>query len=97
VQPEHRVPERLRGILKKLALRQSGNTTLRVVNIAFRDASALQQRGYRDFALAKDGNRLPGGEPRRAGKSCRLISLVIVQRELRGTASRFMADLLSRV
>jgi hypothetical protein len=66
VQPEYIIPERLGRVLKKLALRQSGDATLTVVNIAFRDANALQQRGYRDVVLAKDGNRLPSGEPRRA-------------------------------
>jgi hypothetical protein len=29
------IPERLPGVLKKLALRQSGDATLTVVNIAF--------------------------------------------------------------
>ena len=66
VQPEFIVPERLRRVLKKLALRQSGDATMTVVDIAFRNAGAIQQRGYRDVALAKDGNRLPSGEPRRA-------------------------------
>lgn len=39
---------------------------LTVVNIVFRDANALQQKGDRDFVLVKGGNSLPSGKPRRA-------------------------------
>ena len=35
VQPEDMVPERLPRVLKKLALRQSGDATMTVVDIAF--------------------------------------------------------------
>ena len=66
VQPEHVIPERLRRVLKKLALRQSGDAMATTVNIAFRDAGAIQQRGYRNLAFAKDGDRLPSGEARGA-------------------------------
>jgi hypothetical protein len=66
VQPEFIIFERLCRVLKQLALRQSGDATLTVVNVAFRDTSALQQGGYRDIVFAKDGDRLPSGESRRA-------------------------------
>ena len=66
VQPEYMVPERFPHVLEKLALRQCGDATLTVVDIVFRNACPIQQRGYREVVLAKDGNRLPSGEPRRA-------------------------------
>ena len=66
VQPEFIISERLRRVLKELALRQSRDATMTVVDIAFRDAGTRQQRDYRDIALAKNRNRLPSGEPGRA-------------------------------
>src|SRR6185437_1791600 len=66
VQPEFVVAKRIRRVLKQLALRDGGNAALVVLDIAFRDASALQQRGYRRIVLAKDRDRLASGEPRRA-------------------------------
>ena len=74
------IPERFSRVLEKLALRQSGDATLTVVNIAFRDAGSLQQRSYRDFVLAKDGDRLPSGEPRRAWQNYPACFLGHVQR-----------------
>jgi hypothetical protein len=66
MQPEFTISECLSRVLKELALRQSRDATLTVVDVAFRDASAHQQRGYRDIAFAKSRNRLPSGEPGRA-------------------------------
>jgi hypothetical protein len=76
VQSEFTIPERLQRVLKQLALRQSRDATPTVVNIGFRDADALQQRGYRDFAPTKGGDRLTSGEPSRAWKICRAVSSV---------------------
>jgi hypothetical protein len=66
VQPELIISERLRRVLKELALRQSRDATLTVVNVAFRDPGARQQTCNRDVAFAKNRNRLPRGEPGRA-------------------------------
>src|ERR1700727_3251273 len=38
VQPEFTISERLCGIFKQLALRQGGNASLTIINVAFRDA-----------------------------------------------------------
>ena len=62
-QPEFIISKRLCRVLKELALRQSRDATLTVVNVAFRDAGAGQQRGYRDVPFAKNRNRLSSGEP----------------------------------
>ena len=66
VQPEFIISERISRELKELALRQGRDATLRIVNLAFRDAGARQQRRYRDVAFAKNRNRLPSSEPGRA-------------------------------
>jgi hypothetical protein len=76
VQSEFIISERLRRVLKQLALLQSRDAMLAVVNIAFRDANALQERRYRDVALAKDGDRLPSSNPVALGKATRLVSSV---------------------
>jgi hypothetical protein len=63
------VLKRLRGVLKKLALRQSRDATLTIVNVALQNTGAVQQLLYWDVARAKDGDRLTCGEPRRAWQS----------------------------
>src|ERR1700677_509170 len=70
VQSKLAVPQRLRRVLKNLALRHSRDATLTVVNVALRYARVAQKRCDGDVVRTKEGDGLPSGEPRRAWQDC---------------------------